>query len=73
MIGSGSLLVTYGDVWKELKPAARINPQIRRRLRKSKSTFQPRAFAFRTINAVGSAAANLWARLLKGPSDDEVR
>ena len=72
MIGSGSLLVTYGDVWKDvLKPAARINVQHRRRRARS-PTFRPRAVAVRTFNAVGSAAANLWASLFRGPTDDEV-
>ena len=72
MIGAGSLLVTYGDVWKDvLKPAARINAHHRRRVARSRS-FRPRAVAVRTFNAVGSAAANLWASLFRGPTDDEV-
>ena len=74
MISSGSLLVTYGDIWKELKPAAKINPQIRRRFRKARAqSFQPRAMALRTLNVVGTAAANLWSWFLKGPTDDEVK
>ena len=71
-IGAGSLFVTCGDVWKDvLKPAARINVQHRRRRARS-PTFRPRAVAVRTFNAVGSAAANLWASLFRGPTDDEV-
>ncbi len=72
MIGAGSLLVTYGDVWKDvLKPSARISVQNRRRRARS-SNFRPRAIAVRTFNAVGNAAVNLWASFFRGPTDDEV-
>ncbi len=76
MFGSGSLLVTYGDVWKELKTPSKINPEIRQRLRNGKGRpqpFKPRAFAVQTLNMLGSAAAGVWTRLLlKEPTDDEV-
>jgi hypothetical protein len=72
MMGAGSLLVTYGDIWKDVSmPPANIEEHEQTQCANS-PTILPRASVVRTFNGIGCAAANLWTSFFRGPTDGEV-